>query len=80
MRQEFGARYTFICTVALVIMGATALFSCKESIEKTDAIGYTDSLSTQTVHGMRLIQSEYGRVRTRIEAPLMESYSLLPEP
>jgi len=61
-------------------MGATALFSCRESIEKTDAIGHTDSLSTQTVYGMRLIESEYGRVRTRFEAPLMESYSLLPEP
>jgi len=80
MRQNVGARYSFVCTVALVMMGATVLFSCKEMIQKTDAIGQTDSLSTLTIHEMRAVQTEYGRVRSRLEAPLMENYSLLPQP
>ena len=78
MRQNLGAKYA-IRAVALFLTGAI-LFSCKESIERTDAIGQTDSLSTQTVYQMDAVQKEYGKVRTRLQAPLMESYSLLPEP
>ena len=77
MRQGLGARTP---TVALIIMSATALFSCKESIETTDAIGSADSLSTQTIYEMNLLRSEYGQIRSQVQAPLMENYSLLPEP
>ncbi|MCL1973572.1 MAG: LPS export ABC transporter periplasmic protein LptC [Bacteroidetes bacterium] len=80
MRQEFGARYSLIYTVALIVMGATTLFSCSESIDKTDAIGSADSLSTLTVYEMNGVQSAFGKVNTRLEAPRMENYSLLPDP
>ena len=80
MRQGFGAKYAFICTVAFMVMGATALFSCKESIERTEAIGSADSLSTQTIYQVNALQSDHGRITTRLEAPLMENFSLLPEP
>ena len=80
MRQDFGARYAALWTVALLLMSATALFSCKESIEKMNAIGNADSLSTQTTYQMNGVRSEFGQVRMRFEAPLMENYSLLPDP
>ena len=78
--RKVGVSCYLIHTVALVAMSATVLFSCKETIEKTDAIGHTDSLSTQTVYEMNAIQLEYGKLRTHLQAPLMESYALLPEP
>ena len=80
MRQEFGAKNSLIHMVALILMGATVLFSCKESIEKMGAIEGTDSLSTQTTYEMNGVRSEYGMVQMSLEAPLMENYTLLPEP
>jgi len=64
----------------LLLFGATTLISCKEKIEKTDALHATDSISTQTVHNMDLIETKYGRVHLRLQAPLMENYSLVAEP
>jgi len=67
-------------TIALVFLGAIVFVSCKESIHTADALAQTDSIATQVIHNMRGSQTEYGRVRIRFEAPLMESYSLLKEP
>jgi len=79
MRQLLGAAEKF-STIALSLLSAIVLFSCKESIEKTDALNTVDSLSTLTVHNMELIETKFGRVTLRFEAPLMENYSLLPDP
>ena len=66
--------------IALYALGAILFISCKESIEKTDALNALDSLSTRTVHNMKVVETKFGRVTQSLEAPLMESYSLLPEP
>jgi len=66
--------------IALYALGAILFISCKESIEKTDALSALDSLSTRTVHNMKVVETKFGRVTQSLEAPLMESYSLLPEP
>jgi len=81
MRQLFGAGIKFVYTVALFILSATVFISCgRESIEKTDALSSVDSLSTLTVRDMKIIDTKFGKVNMRAEAPLMESYSLLAEP
>ncbi|MCL2727178.1 MAG: LPS export ABC transporter periplasmic protein LptC [Bacteroidales bacterium] len=77
MRPPFGAGFY---RVALLFLGATLFISCKDSIEKTDALGAIDSISTQTVRNMRGIETKFGKVSIRLEAPLMETYSLLAEP
>ena len=76
MRQMIGA----ICWVALMLMGAIPFISCKESIEKTDALDVTDSLSTQTGYNMKMVETRFGKVYGSLEAPLMKTYSLLAEP
>ena len=80
MRQLFGAAEHGIYAIALSLLSAIVVFSCKESIEKTDALTAVDSLSTQTVRDMELIETKFGKVSLRFRAPLMESYSLLAEP
>jgi len=62
------------------MLSAIVFISCKESIEKTEALSAVDSLSTQTVHKMNMVETKFGKVSLRAEAPLMESYSLLTEP
>jgi LPS export ABC transporter protein LptC len=54
--------------------------SCNESIEKTAALISVDSLSTQTVRDMNAMETKYGKISGRLEAPLMEVYALLAEP
>ena len=76
MRQMIDA----ICWVALMLMGAIPFISCKESIEKTDALDVSDSLSTWTVYNMNAIEIKFGKVSGSLEAPLMKTYSLLAEP
>ena len=79
MRQLFGVANKLF-TIALSFLGAIVAFSCKESIEKVDALSAVDSLSTQTVRKMEMIEAKFGRVYLSVEAPLMENYSLLPDP
>ena len=80
MRHPFGAGNMVNNTMALLFLSAFVFVSCKEAIEKTDALSVLDSLSTQTVRNMHFIETKYGKVYLRLEAPLMENYSLLPEP
>jgi LPS export ABC transporter protein LptC len=80
MRQLFDASWNSFYVVALLFLSATAFISCKESIEKTDALRSTDSLATQMVRDMKMVETKYGKVSMRMEALLMESYSLLAEP
>jgi len=61
-------------------LGATLFISCKETIEKVDALGTIDSISTQTVRDVSAIETRYGKVTGRLEAPLMETYALLADP
>ena len=67
-------------TVALFFLSATLFISCKESIEKTAALSFVDSLSTQTVRDMKAIETRFGKLYGSLEAPLMEAYTLLAEP
>ena len=69
-----------IYTIALFFWSAIVFSSCKESIEKTEALGSVDSLSTLTVRNVDAIETKSGRLYGRLEAPLMETYALLPEP
>ena len=80
MRHPFGAGNMVNNTIALLFLSAIVFVSCKETIEKTDALSAVDSLSTQTVRDMNFIETKFGKVYLRLEAPLMENYSLLPEP
>ena len=66
--------------IALFFLSAIVFISCKESIEKTEVLSCVDSLSTQTVRNMNLTETKFGKISVRMEAPLMESYSLLNEP
>ena len=66
--------------VALIFLSAIAFVSCRESINTVGAIEQIDSIATQIIHNMRGIQTEFGKIRVRFEAPLMENYSLLKEP
>lgn len=77
MRSLFHAGF---CRVALLLLGATLFISCKETIEKVDALGTIDSISTQTVRDVSAIETRYGKVTGRLEAPLMETYALLADP
>jgi len=79
MRQFLGAIVSTL-TIALFILSAIVLVSCGESINKVDAIAQTDSIATQVIHNMRGTQTEFGQLKMRFEAPLMENYSLLKEP
>lgn len=80
MFQQFDASTKRMVSIALSLVSAIVIFSCKGSIEKTDALSTVDTLSTQTVRGMEFIETKYGMVATRLQAPLMENYSLLPDP
>ena len=80
MRHPFGAGKICFYMVALPFLSATLFFSCKESIEKTDALAATDSISTQTVYNMNAIETKFGKIHGRLQAPLMEHYSLLANP
>ena len=80
MRQLFGAGNSSLYIVALSFLSATLFISCKESIDKTDALHALDSLSTQTVRDMNAIETRFGKVYGRMEAPLMETFALLAEP
>ena len=67
-------------TIALIFLSAIVFVSCKESIHTVDAIEQTDSIATQVVYNMHGSQTEFGKIRMRFEAPLMENYGLLKEP
>jgi LPS export ABC transporter protein LptC len=80
MQQLHGTVNCSLYMVALFFLSATVFISCGETIEKTGALHAVDSLSTQTVYGMEAIETKFGKTYGRFMAPLMENYSLLPEP
>ena len=76
MRHRYGVNET----IALIFLSAIVFISCKETIEKTDALHALDSLSTQTAYDMKVYETTFGKISMRAEAPIMETYSLLPDP
>lgn len=64
----------FLKMVAVTLVIATILFSCKEDIPKADVTA-VEELPTQTVENMKLIRFSRGETDYIVDAPLMERYS-----
>ncbi|MDP3453481.1 MAG: LPS export ABC transporter periplasmic protein LptC [Bacteroidales bacterium] len=71
--------HTEIKMVAVTLVIATLLFSCKEEIPKSD-IGNITELPTQRVENMNVIQYVKGITAYVIDAPLMERYTASESP
>ena len=76
MQHTFGVTKL----IALIFLSAITFITCKETIETTDALHAVDSLSTQTAYDMKVYETKFGKISLRAEAPIMETYSLLPDP
>lgn len=61
-------------SVAVTLVIATLIYSCKEKIPVA-SLPSDDSLPTQIVENMRVVQYRGGIVNYVVKAPLMESYS-----
>lgn len=65
--------------VAVTIVVATIILSCKEDLPATDSIDAT-VFPTQIIENMSVQQTDAGIVVLRVEAPKMERFTQLKEP
>ena len=66
--------------VAMTVVVATVVFSCKDKLSKSDDFVSSSKTPTQIIENMSVQQSEKGLPRMRMTAPLMERYEKLTEP
>lgn len=59
--------------VAITLVVATVLFSCSGKLKQAEALNLEETPS-QTVDSVFAVQTENGRLKMRLEAPLLERY------